>query len=466
MDMAIKLAQKIEDNQRMHLESILPVFASAFAMVPASQMAATSFATYTQNPNKQLINRLTANLAWLLEPLAQASESTSQPKENFFYAFNLTDDDHNMDELAINIFDLTRKKKKAKVDFVLNPNKASTSVDNNNEPPKAKVFKNPPKLESPEILQKFELYSVVKNLMEIPTHIIFGQLITHLQFRKDLHKSLIPKKKILKTNKHSCQAGLADNNNVIPLICKAQVAGYFIDLILDSRLSVSVIAKHFLEAIGKKIDKPSTWPMTNMYDNKKKDLDIAKAVSVHINSISIKTDMEVSEAKKYTIIVDNEWLKKAKALLNYKLCELIIKYGEKPIVVKCSTKQNQEKKQSDESDNDESNNKDQEKQEETVELAYTIFTSNGKPLDNVKADKEGIMEKLVTEPILKQLNLDQFFILHTDVFGYRLGAVLSQKDKNGREYAIAYASKFFTPAEKNYSITEQKYLAVVWTISY
>ncbi|KAG9289350.1 hypothetical protein G9A89_007911 [Geosiphon pyriformis] len=261
-----------------------------------------------------------------------------------------------MDELAINTSESTRKKKKAKVDFVLDPNKASKSSVNNNEPPKTKIFKNPPKLEPPEIVQKSGLYSVVKDLMETPAHITFGQLMTHPQFRKDLHKSLIPKKKTPKTNKYSRQAGLADNSNVIPLICKAQVAGYFIDLILDSESSVSVITKHFFEAIGRKIDEPSIRPMTNVYGNKKKGLGITKAIPVHINGISIKTDMKVSEAKEYTII------------------------------------QNQEEEQSDESDNNKSNDKkDQEELEKTAELAYTIFTSNGKPLDNVKANKERIM---------------------------------------------------------------------------
>ncbi|KAG9306130.1 hypothetical protein G9A89_016034 [Geosiphon pyriformis] len=408
--MAIELAQRIKDNQRMHLGSTLPVFAFAPAMAPASQMAAASFAAQTQDPNKQLIDRLTANLAQLLESLAQAiqscqhqflwrespseshclsvfklvsapsnGESASQPEENPFYAFNLTDDDHDMDELAINTSEPTRKKKKAKVDFVIDPKKASTSTADNNELPKAKVFKNPPKLEP-------------------PAHITFGQLMTHPQFRKNLHKSLIPKKKTPKTNKCPCQAGLADNSNVTSLICKAQVAGYFIDLMLDSGSSVSVIAKHFLEAIGRKIDEPSTRPMTNVHGDKKKSLSIAKAVPVRTNGISIETDMEVSEAKEYTIIVGNEWLKKAKALLDYELCELTIRYGEKPIVVKCCywttppvTQQNQEEEQSDESDDNESNDKDQEEQKETVELAYTIFTSNSKPLDNVKADKKGIM---------------------------------------------------------------------------
>ncbi|KAG9304235.1 hypothetical protein G9A89_019797 [Geosiphon pyriformis] len=458
MDMAIELAQKIEDNQRMHLGSTLPVFASALVMTPAPQMAATSFAIHTQDSNKQLIDRLTTNLARLLELLAQAvrenqqqqkprfepcfnqfqqppyqrqqnhgppvcyhceltghfsrdcnnpplsppvprnndaqnnrpnnnnvpnqrpnhannnffgedplveatDKNASQPEENPFYTFNLTDNNYDMNKLAINLSESTKKKKKAKVDFVLDSNKASTSTADNNEPPKAKVFKNSPKLEPPKIVQKSGPYSVVKDLT-------FGQLMTHPQFRKDFCKFLIPKKKTSKTNKRPHQAGLADNSNVTPLICKAQVAGYFINLILDSGLS-------------------------------KKRLGIAKAIPVRINGISIETDMKVSEAKEYTIIVGNEWLKKAKALFDYKLCELTIRCGKKPIVVKCChwttppvPKQSPEENESDESDDEESKEEEkQEEQKETAELTYTIFTSNSKPLDNVKADKKGIITK-------------------------------------------------------------------------
>ncbi|KAG9300832.1 hypothetical protein G9A89_004462 [Geosiphon pyriformis] len=52
MNMVIELAQRIEDNQRIHLGSTLPVFASALIMAPTPQMATTSFAAQTQNPNE------------------------------------------------------------------------------------------------------------------------------------------------------------------------------------------------------------------------------------------------------------------------------------------------------------------------------------------------------------------------------------------------------------------------------
>ncbi|KAG9299132.1 hypothetical protein G9A89_020445 [Geosiphon pyriformis] len=115
--------------------------------------------------------------------------------------------------------------------------------------------------------------------------------------------------------------------------------------------------------------------MTNVHDNKKKGLGIAKAVPIYINSISIETDMEVSEAKEYTIIVGNEWLKKTKALLDYEFYE-----------------------QLDELDDEESNEK--KDQEETVELTYIIFISNSKPLNNIKADRKKIIvnNKLICWP--------------------------------------------------------------------
>ncbi|CAG8691495.1 10635_t:CDS:2, partial [Ambispora gerdemannii] len=48
---------------------------------------------------------------------------------------------------------------------------------------------------------------------------------------------------------------------------------------------------------------------------------------------------------------------------------------------------------------------------------------------------------LTTSPILTYPNFDKPFILFTDASSIGLGAVLSQKDSEGREKVIAYANR-------------------------
>ncbi|KAG9293571.1 hypothetical protein G9A89_005574 [Geosiphon pyriformis] len=99
--MTIELAQRIEKNQRMHLGSTLPVFAPAPVMASAPQMAATSFAAQTQDPNEQLIDRLTANLAWLFEPLAQAVRDNQQPQRPRFEPTSISPSNHHIKDNKI-----------------------------------------------------------------------------------------------------------------------------------------------------------------------------------------------------------------------------------------------------------------------------------------------------------------------------------------------------------------------------
>ena len=47
-----------------------------------------------------------------------------------------------------------------------------------------------------------------------------------------------------------------------------------------------------------------------------------------------------------------------------------------------------------------------------------------------------------------------------------LGAVLTQKDDDGKEYVIAYASWSNNDAEAKYSSYEEKCLAVVWVVAH
>ena len=79
---------------------------------------------------------------------------------------------------------------------------------------------------------------------------------------------------------------------------------------------------------------------------------------------------------------------------------------------------------------------------------------------------EELKKKLIEYPILSYPNYEKEFILITDASGEGLGAVLSQYNDEGKETVIAYASRGLKPAEKNYPITEQECLAIVWAIEY
>lgn len=82
-----------------------------------------------------------------------------------------------------------------------------------------------------------------------------------------------------------------------------------------------------------------------------------------------------------------------------------------------------------------------------------------------KAFKE-LKLKLTTYPILQQPDFAQPFILQTDASGIAIGAILSQKDENGREYVCAYASRILQGAEIHYGITEKECLAIIWAIKH
>lgn len=79
------------------------------------------------------------------------------------------------------------------------------------------------------------------------------------------------------------------------------------------------------------------------------------------------------------------------------------------------------------------------------------------------------LKKLLTEaPILvyPQFGPREHFLLETDASGIGLGAVLSQKQKDGEYHPIAYASRSLQPSEKNYGISELETLALVWAVKY
>ena len=68
-------------------------------------------------------------------------------------------------------------------------------------------------------------------------------------------------------------------------------------------------------------------------------------------------------------------------------------------------------------------------------------------------------------PVLAYTDYTKPFVLHTDASNTGLGAVLYQKQEDGKERVIAYASRSLNRAERNYDAHKLKFLALKWAIT-
>jgi hypothetical protein len=75
---------------------------------------------------------------------------------------------------------------------------------------------------------------------------------------------------------------------------------------------------------------------------------------------------------------------------------------------------------------------------------------------------EKLKRMFVSTPVLAYpMMLGGQFVVDTDASGFAIGAVLSQKQENGEERVISYASRSLTDEERNYCTTRRELLAVV-----
>ena len=68
-------------------------------------------------------------------------------------------------------------------------------------------------------------------------------------------------------------------------------------------------------------------------------------------------------------------------------------------------------------------------------------------------------------PVLSFANYSKPFLLETDASKDRLGAVLLQKDDDGKYHPIAYRSKALSKSEKNYHSLKLEFLALKWAVT-
>ena len=68
-------------------------------------------------------------------------------------------------------------------------------------------------------------------------------------------------------------------------------------------------------------------------------------------------------------------------------------------------------------------------------------------------------------PILSFPDFNKPFLLEMDASGKGLGAVLFQKQADGRYHPIAYASRVMNETEQRYHSNKQEFLALKWAVT-
>ena len=166
-------------------------------------------------------------------------------------------------------------------------------------------------------IYRFNAWDAVKNI-QVP--ITFSDLtqispIIRQQLRSGLTKKK-PDYEIRRVNTTQTQSDDETRETKTSAYTMCQIEDCVVEAIIDTGAGICLISKPMLERLGWSIEEPTKMRMIVADGTKAIPLGKVKDVPVRFGNCTIPTSMMVTESTTYDLILGNEWLTKAQAVID------------------------------------------------------------------------------------------------------------------------------------------------------
>jgi predicted aspartyl protease len=206
---------------------------------------------------------------------------------------------------------------------------AGPSNSRQENPAKKTVRKKKGKVALPVLATMAEPYDILEDLAHQKANITVAQLIqTSPAQRTQLSKGMRRATTLRPTRKRKAMFG--QKLRTTSAWCEAKIGKNFIDLIIDTGASGCVASYAFIKEMGLKIQRKSHISMSDINGVSKQPLGAIDNLPLTIDGIVIPAEVDITEAKTYSVIVGMDFLNKIKANIDIRKGLLTFEYdGEK-----------------------------------------------------------------------------------------------------------------------------------------
>src|SRR5581483_6356928 len=184
---------------------------------------------------------------------------------------------------------------------------------------------------SPAPIESLDEFNVSNYLQNLSSGLTIGQA-AHLSstYRAGLQRAT---RRSQSREKEANFAGSDDDETTTAAKVNLRINGKAQTAIVDSGAATSIITKTLLDRLEFEVDSPSKLVVVTANGARTKSLGIVSNLPVTIGRINIPTSFQVLESKDEVLILGNEWLREANAIMDWERSTLTIKKDDKIVKI-------------------------------------------------------------------------------------------------------------------------------------